>query len=162
MLPITPSLCWGDASQRRGRGCKEESPAENRGQRGREWEERLAGEDVDLTPHQTWRVWALSPPAHTPTDPRVRYDITAFPKFTLEERCEGQLYSQLLLPSPTRAELPSPQDLLLSCHSLLSGHTMVKQLQTPGLVYTASAFKIVLWAQSCFVQELFPYNGKLA
>lgn len=86
-------------------------------------------------------------------------------KLALEEqRLQGQLCAQLLL---TLAMLYQTFSLpkTCSCHlrqSLLSGHTMVKQLQTPGLVYTASASKIVLWAPSYFRQELFPYNGILA
>lgn len=48
---------------------------------------------------------------------------------------------------PTRAKLQSPQELLVSRPSHLPGHTMVKQLQTPGVVYTALAFKILLRAQ---------------
>ena len=70
----------------------------------------------------------------------VRLEKIAYPKFDPEEQGEGQLYFQLLVPSPNPADLLCPQDLLLPRRFLLSGHTMVKQLQTPGSVYTASAF----------------------
>lgn len=45
---------------------KRKSPAENRGQRGREWEGRLASEDVDLThtPPDVESVGALPAGAH--------------------------------------------------------------------------------------------------
>lgn len=64
-------------------------------------------------------------------------------------RLQGQLCAQLLL---TLAMLYQTFSLpkTCSCHlpqSLLSGHTVVK-LETPGVVYTASASKIVLWAPS--------------
>lgn len=83
---------------------------------------------------------ALSPLMHTSKDSRLRLETIAFPKFAPQEQGEGPLYSQPLVPSPNRVDLPCPQDLLLPRRSLLSGHTMVKQLQMPASVYTASAF----------------------
>lgn len=71
---------------------------------------------------------------------RCAWKPLPFKKSAPREQGEGQFDSQLLVPSPNPADLPCPQDLLLPRRSLLSGHTMVKQLQTPGSVYTASAF----------------------
>lgn len=87
-----------------------------------EWEDSLAGKDLDLTQHQKWRVWALFPRARAPTDPRVRWEVVAFPEVSPRGAaapgaalCPASADSGHALP-----DFLSPQNLLLSPASVSS------------------------------------------
>lgn len=87
---------------------------------------RLASKMEPSQPTRAASVDACSPLAHPPAGSRGLRGAAALPKRPRASGCAPRL--------------AVPPDLLLPRAPLLSGHTMVKQLQTPGAVSTAPAF----------------------